>query len=358
MVMTRIFRAGLWLAFMVASSAAATAQQVTTVKGVVRNETGRPVEYAQVTLDRAPLGREVRTDRDGRFQFLGVPAGTHAIRVAFVGFRPHDRSIEIQGGGVVEVEIVLESVAVLLPGREVTARRTGLYGTVIARDSLLPVPDASIEVIGARKRDTTSADGTFNFPDLKAGSYLVRVRHTQFESRLLSVVIPQNGGKQMDLVVQRGLLNRDAHMEMMYRELDSRIQWHGQTAAFITREELRGEPTTGIDVALPTSASFMKASFYTAREGLEGACLFVDGEPRPGAKLSDFSLEQIEAIEVYGDPIERNEPTKSLQLRWPPRAMCGEASGPRVAFSQSKNTTSARLSANAKLVRFAVIWLK
>jgi hypothetical protein len=127
----------------------------------------------------------------------------------------------------------------------------------------------------------------------------------------------------------------------------------------IAREELKGEPTTGLDVAMVRTIGFAKAAFYPNREGWENACLFVDGMPRPGAKLSDFSLEEIEAVELYGPPMDRNEPTKSLVMRWPVGGACGGAEGARPAFTRGGRAgSSARLSRGAMPVQFAVVWLR
>ena len=330
-----------------------------TLRGVVRNETGRPIEYALVSLEPSGPNRQVRSDREGRFSFLGVSPGQRTIRVTFVGYRPNDRTVEVPRGAI-DIEVILERAVTTLTGVEVTAKRSGLFGSVIAKDSLLPVPDARIEVLGARSSDTTAADGAFNFPKLKPGSYIVRVRHTQFESRNVSIVVPADGATQLDLVVERGILSRDAHMEQLYREMDQRLHWKGTTSAMISREELKGNPTTGVEMALFNVPQVMKAGFYTAREGWETACLFVDGFPRPGARISDFPIEQIEAIEVYGPPMSRSDPTKTLASRWPPRAMCGISSGPRLAFEggRADAKAAAGLSRNALPMQFVVIWLR
>jgi hypothetical protein len=329
-----------------------------TIRGVVRNETGRPVEYALIALDPDGATRQTRTDRDGRFNFLGVTPGARVIRVTFIGYRPNDRTVQVSRG-VIDVEIVLERVATTLAGVEVTARRSGLFGSVIARDSLLPVPDARVEVLGARSSDTTDTDGSFNFPKLKPGTYIVRVRHTQFESRNISIVVPDRGAAELDLVVERGILSRDAHMEQLYRELDSRVHWQGITAALISREDLKGLPTTGLDASIVSAPGFMKASFYPAREGWENACLYVDGVPRPGMTIRDFAIEDIEAVEVYGGPMNRSDPTGTLASRWPPRAMCGNSSGgARPAFERGGNASSAGLARSAVRVQFVVIWLR
>jgi hypothetical protein len=109
----------------------------------------------------------VRTDREGRFSFLGVPQGTHAVRVTWVGFTPQNQAIDV-GSSDVTVDIVLVRLTVL-DTVAVTAKRTGLCGSLISRDSLMPVPGARVEIIGARKTDSTNSSGIFNLPELKPG---------------------------------------------------------------------------------------------------------------------------------------------------------------------------------------------
>ncbi|HWP72601.1 MAG TPA: carboxypeptidase regulatory-like domain-containing protein, partial [Gemmatimonadaceae bacterium] len=170
MIGSRLSQLPIWLLALICAVPISTgAQTLATVRGAVTNEAGRPLEQAQVTLDPGDANRQVRTDRDGRYAFIGVPPGAHTVRVTWVGFTPETRQFSLTSGDVtVDVMLVritrLDTVAVV-------ARRTGLYGSVIAKDSLLPVPGARIEIIGARKADSTNSSGTFNFPDLKGGSY-------------------------------------------------------------------------------------------------------------------------------------------------------------------------------------------
>jgi hypothetical protein len=331
-------------------------QGVVTVRGTVTNEAGRPLEYAQVTLDPQGATRQVRTDRDGRFSFLGVPQGTHAVRVTWVGFTPQNRAIDV-GSSDVTVDIVLVRLTVL-DTVAVTARRTGLYGSVISRDSLMPVPGARIEIIGARTADSTNSSGIFNLPELKPGTYIVRIRHSSFESRNFGVTVPVGGAAELDVVVDRGLVSRDQHLEMLYREMDSRLTFRGINTAFVTREELRGRE------ALPFMPAVSKKSIFIASD----LCLFVDGVARPGFNLSDFAPEDIESVEIYAAParttwavgpsgmpethsartLQQADPTGSLRDRWPPRTPCGR---PPLRSEAGQSTSSVKTI-------FAVVWLR
>jgi hypothetical protein len=328
-------------------------QGVATVRGTVSNEAGRPLEHAQVTLDPQGANRQVRTDRDGRFSFLGVPQGPHSLRVTWVGFAPETKPFEMAGDDVT-VDVTLRRLT-FLDTVAVTAKRTGLYGSVISKDSLIPVPGARIEIIGARKADSTNSSGTFNFPDLKPGSYIVRVKHPFFESRNFGVVVPVGSGTELDVVVERGRVSRDQHMEQFYREMDTRLTFRGVNTAFVTREELKGREKMTLDAAVQFAPEFAKRALMI----LSDVCVFVDGVARPGTTLRDFAPEDIESVEFYGAVwrnIERNatralegmDPSGSLRDRWPSRTPCGLPLTP----------SEEKMSRSVVKVMFAVVWLK
>lgn len=324
-------------------------QGIVTVRGTVTNESARPLEQALVTLDPQGVNRQVRTDREGRFSFLGVPPGQHSVRVTWVGFTPETRQIEVTAGDVI-VDFTLRRLTVL-DTVAITARRTGLYGSVISKDSLLPVPGARIEIIGARKADSTDSSGTFNFLDIRGGSYIVRVKHPFFESRNFSVVVPVNGATELDVVVERGRVSRDQHMEQLYREMDSRLVFRGINTAFVTREELKGREKMPLDAAVQFAPEFARKALVI----LSDACVFVDGVARPGATLRDFAPEDIESVELYGAPggnasraLAQMDPTGSLRDRWPPKVPCGLPLTP----------SEARTSKSVVKVMFAVVWLR
>jgi hypothetical protein len=334
-------------------SSALKAQTVFSVRGTVSNESGRSLEQAQVTLDPQGANRQVRTDRDGRFSFVGVPPGMHTLRVAWVGFTPETREFGVTGGDVT-VDVMLVRIT-RLDTVTVVARRTGLHGSVIAKDSLLPVPGARIEIIGARKADSTNSSGTFNFPDLRSGSYIVRVKHAFFESRNFPVVIPDNGGTELDVVVERGRVSRDQHLEMFYREMDSRLTFRGPHTAFVTREELKGREKMNLDAAVQFAPEFAKKAMLI----MSDVCVYVDGVARPGATLRDFAPEDVEAVEFYGETwrniiespgraVAQMDPTGSLRDRWPPRTPCGLPLSPGEERASKSNVK----------VMFAVVWLR
>jgi hypothetical protein len=91
-------------------------QGIVTVRGTVTNESARPLEQALVILDPQRLNRQVRTDREGRFSFLGVPPGRHSVRVTWVGFTPETRQVEVTAGDVI-VDFTLRRLTCSIPWR-------------------------------------------------------------------------------------------------------------------------------------------------------------------------------------------------------------------------------------------------
>jgi hypothetical protein len=329
------------------------AQALATVRGTVTNESGRPLEQAQVTLDPQSVNRQVRTDREGRFNFLGVPTGAHTLRVTWVGFTPETRQFEMAGSDVT-LDMTLRRLTVL-DTVAVTAKRTGLYGSVISKDSLSPVHGARIEILGARKADSTDSSGMFNFPDLKPGAYIVRVKHPFFDSRNFGVTVPVGSGTELDVVVERGRVSRDQHLEMFYREMDTRLSFRGVNSAFVTREQLKGKEKMTLSAAVESAPEFARRALIIFSD----VCVFVDGAARPGATLRDFAVEDIESVEFYGatwrsileNPtraMEQMDPTGSLRDRWPPRVPCG----------QPLTLGEASASKSINKVMFAHVWLR
>lgn len=300
-------------------------ETLSSLQGTVRNESAHPVEQALVLLDPGQRQRELRTDRDGRFRFSGVTPGTHNLRILRIGFQPRDTSVTVAGAETI-VDVTLERLTAL---REVAvvARRTGLYGSVMSRDSLKPVPGARVELLGANVRDTTDTDGAFSMGKARAGTFLLRVSSEGFDTRTISVAVPRDSGVGIDIVLRPGSAAFDQRMEMLWADMAQRINWAGVNSAFVGRDELldRGK---SLDLAVKFAPTFAKKGLLID----ERACVYVDGLPRPNATIRDFNVDDIESIEVYG---RRGEMTGNLGQRWPRGLPCGNPNARPVAGNRA-----------------------
>lgn len=287
-------------------------ETISSLVGTVRNESGRSVEQAQVLLDPGGGQREVRSDKDGRFSFLGVSPGAHRLRVLRIGFEPRDTSVVVAGPRT-EVQISLQRLT-RLSEVAIRTRPAGVYGTVLQRDSLKPVAGARVELVGGRARDTTDADGAFAMGKAPPGTFMLRVSREGYETRMFSVLVPKDTGVGIDIVLRPGS-SYDQHMEGLWFDLGQRIHWKGVNAAVVGRDELIGRGSS-LELAIRFAPSFAKRTLVID----ERACVFVNGIGRPFATIRDFDVEEIESIEVYGS---RSEFSNTLGRTWPPKGICG-----------------------------------
>jgi TonB-linked SusC/RagA family outer membrane protein len=133
------------------------AQRGGAVRGkVTEEETGAPIPSAQVTIDGTRLG--ALTGNDGTYRIAGVPAGSHMVRVARIGYAPQTRTVQVAEGGELVADFTLAKRAAQLD--EVITTATGeqsrrSFGNVVATvkaDSITKVaPITSVnEMLQAR----------------------------------------------------------------------------------------------------------------------------------------------------------------------------------------------------------------
>ena len=144
-------------------------------------------------------------------------------------------------------------------------------------------------------------------------------------------------------------------MEMLYREMDSRLTFRGSNTAFVPREVLSGREKMSLDHALAFAPEVAKKALFITSD----VCLFVDGIPRPGAMIRDFVPADLASIELSGaqmssiarskqQALQQADPTGSLRNRWPEKSPCGMPPPP----SEQKAGWA------AVKVMFAAIWLR
>lgn len=112
----------LWL--LAAGGASAQTAAPVLVTGVIVAQAGQsPLGHAMVSL--LPIGRELFTDDEGRFAFVGVRPGRYRIRAAHLGFSPKEIALDVRSdSSVTRVRIELDAVQVRLATVRVSAMAT------------------------------------------------------------------------------------------------------------------------------------------------------------------------------------------------------------------------------------------
>lgn len=266
------------------------------VSGSVRDSAGRPVENALIALDPSASGRTVRSDAQGRFRLDRVGTGWHELAIASIGYITEILRIEVPREGL-ELAIVLRQNVATIDTMRVVARRTGVHGTVIAREEFSALGDAHVQVIGAVGSDTTGADGRFELPRVRAGAYVVHVRRSGYQSRMLSITVPRDSSIELALLLDRAESDTEKRFALLLREFDQRRRWMtGPNAALIPRQELAGHEGQSLDDALRYSLSFLLKGLRID----DGTCIYVNGVFQPTRMARDYRAGDIEAVEVYG----------------------------------------------------------
>jgi TonB-linked SusC/RagA family outer membrane protein len=97
-----------------------TAQGTGTIQGrVVEAGSQRPLTNSQVII--VGTSRGMLTNQNGEFLLPGVPAGTHRVRVEYIGFSTIEQTVRLAADGVARADFALEPNAISLDAVVVTA---------------------------------------------------------------------------------------------------------------------------------------------------------------------------------------------------------------------------------------------
>lgn len=149
------------LALALPLSAGAALAQGTLTGSVIDASNGLNVTGALVRIDA--IQRETATDRSGRFTLAGLPAGTHTIRVRYLGYAPVSQEVAITNGGKTSVVVKITPATTTLGTVVVTEARTG---QAAALSQQLNAPNVT---------NVVAADQIGRFPDANVGDALKRI---------------------------------------------------------------------------------------------------------------------------------------------------------------------------------------
>ncbi len=113
-----------------AAAGAQTHASATGIRGVVTSSIGTPLPFAQVRLDD---GRwQATADDQGRFEILGVAAGTHRFAVRRIGYAALVDKASLQPGRVSTYRVELEPIPLAAPTVTVRAKRLPIGAIQVA----------------------------------------------------------------------------------------------------------------------------------------------------------------------------------------------------------------------------------
>ncbi|MDB4879625.1 MAG: hypothetical protein JWL60_1071 [Gemmatimonadetes bacterium] len=128
---------------------AVDAQEFTTLVGIVRDSTGRPVADVELRLNGGDV--RARTSDAGGFRIAAAPVGFTRVGVRRLGFAPSLLDVNLRAGRIDSLVVTLTALAAVLPGvtiadehesysRKVLAgfweRRSRGFGHFLTRDEI------------------------------------------------------------------------------------------------------------------------------------------------------------------------------------------------------------------------------
>lgn len=188
-------RSVLWTAsVLVALSAPALATIDTIVKGVVRDDLLSPVSGAAVGLydRRGHLLRELRTQADGSFAFVGIPFGDYEVRASAPGRTESRQRVQASSQSTTEVElfcVAQGAVSVIVEERELpTPSRAAGSVQTLSKESLKVLPKGEDRPI---TEVVTTQPG---FVQDAFGNVYARGSHSNIQYQIDGIPIPDSVG--------------------------------------------------------------------------------------------------------------------------------------------------------------------
>ena len=255
-----------------------------TIVGVVTDEERRPLEDVEIRI--GSLNRTARTSRAGAFRFDSVPAGRYELRSRRLGYEAQSRTVRVGDQGAT-VRFTLKVVPQKIAPVITSVSRGGLGGYVTDGESR-PLRGATVRVFGGSERTVTDSAGQF-FMDVRPGSFMVRVTSPGHISRLVSVTIPSDSGREIVIALDAGR-SSSRREEILMQDLASRMAWKVSPAAFFGRAELDRVPNKRL-LAIVQAANPNPLN--------EPECMAVVNGGPDRMPLWYFDAEDLEAVEVY-----------------------------------------------------------
>ena len=183
----------------------------TPLLGFVRDEQGRPVKEARLTVWRkGPLGPGIMgmgpvfSDKEGRYSFPGLPEGVMTVNVGAKGFAPASREVCVgPAGPALTVDFRLTRGAVL-SGKVLDGGGKPVAGALVDLQEFWKGIWVPVRIEAGRSSSLkTGTFGGFRFENLdQKGRFRLEVKAKGFLAKTLKSVHP--GGKEVVVVLSRG----------------------------------------------------------------------------------------------------------------------------------------------------------
>jgi hypothetical protein len=279
-------------AALLALPSVAAAQTIPVGGIVIDSVTRQPIEGVLVTLSGQGILQSVASHDDGTFRFSKIGRGTYTLTARRLGYARLEMPIPIEENGV-KIRISLVRITTL--DTVITRGGMGIGGQVGTLNSLRPLRNAEVTVVGVGTKGRTDSAGRFFIPLRNPGTYVVRARTEGYEPVALSVFVPRDSASRLMLLMDTAATQKSNAYELAWLEFSDRARLRGTKSAIVSHSELARTGEIGLLEALQRVQSVASKQLRFGQT----VCIFVDGRPSAGAPLRSWDIEQVEAVEVY-----------------------------------------------------------
>jgi len=161
------------------------------LRGTVRDaSSGKPLGAAIISLTRD--GTSTATKRTGEFEFNAAPGWWPTrLQVQATGYLTYTGDkIRLGEGDTLTFNIELQKeVNPLVVSCDTCPPPGVVVGRVVDRTTDRPLAGATVSIHSTNKKQRTSEDGAFSFPDIAGGEHVLHVEHSEYHSLRETVMV-------------------------------------------------------------------------------------------------------------------------------------------------------------------------
>jgi hypothetical protein len=324
------------------ATAHAQRDSTATVRGTVRTAEGVPIDEVLLVLsvDTARIA-EARTLGNGGFSLPRVLPGHYTLAVRRIGYESRTLPVVVTSAGVTRFDVTLAPLAVPIDAASASERWTGVVGVVGEYTTMQPIGGVRLQPLTSdRDSVQTDAQGRFSIALPEGGTGVLRAERQGYQPRLVSFKVLPGERTELAVLLDSGRTQRND--AWVWKDLAQRHRWSTPRSVRVSRSELLATGAQNLLVALEQSPSVQESNLIFTR----GACLYVNGQPRPGFPLDAIVADRVEYVEAYAL---RGDLSRTLETRWPQGASCGAPGG---------DLAIRRAIESGLGIQYVVVWLR
>lgn len=257
------------------------------VVGVVVDTMGRAIEGVTVFIDSRK--RDMTTSADGTFRFDRIGSDSVTVATRRLGYFPQARRVALGKDGGSVIVVLVPRISSLPPS--ITSATVSGLGGIVSDTALHALQGAEVQAVGTGLGPgVTDSSGAF-FIEAKPGHYMVRVTEAGHVGQLISVTVPEKGGRRLAIRLTPGRDPSRGRQSAAMNNLNDRLMRRSPTwSKVFTREDI---------AALNVSDVAALARIGASGSRVDPDCMATLDGNRGRIPLWDLDPDDVEFMEVY-----------------------------------------------------------